>query len=86
MVKGTDNLKSYVREAALPRMTNDRFAPPMPPDGHKSHQNTLKVRPESWRRLENIYTLENFRMEEVITACASDPSRLRLYKQRMTFL
>ncbi|KAE9387498.1 hypothetical protein BT96DRAFT_484276 [Gymnopus androsaceus JB14] len=68
MVKGTDNLKSYVREAALPRMTNDRFAPPMPPDGHKSHQNTLKVRPESWRRLENIYTLENFRMEEVITA------------------
>ncbi|KAJ4495558.1 hypothetical protein C8R41DRAFT_762543 [Lentinula lateritia] len=71
MVQGTDNLKSYVREAALPKMTNDRFAPAIPPDGHKSHLNTLKVRPEAWRRLENIYTLENFRLEEIIIACSS---------------
>ncbi|KAJ3883433.1 hypothetical protein F5051DRAFT_435091 [Lentinula edodes] len=68
MVQGTDNLKSYVREAALPKMTNDRFAPAIPPDGHKSHLNTLKVRPEAWRRLENIYSLENFRLEEIIIA------------------
>ncbi|KAF9069660.1 hypothetical protein BDP27DRAFT_1222193 [Rhodocollybia butyracea] len=68
MVRGTDNLKSYVREAALPKMMNDRFAPAMPPDGHKSHMNDLKVRPETWRRLESIYSLANFRLEEVITA------------------
>lgn len=71
MAKGTDNLKSYVREAVLPLMMNDRFAPLMPPNGHKSHLNALKVRPESWRRLENIYSLENFGLEEVITACVS---------------
>ncbi|KAF5391435.1 hypothetical protein D9757_001914 [Collybiopsis confluens] len=68
MVRGTDNLKCYVREAVLPRMINDRFAPPMPPDGHKSHLNNLTVRPESWRRLENIYSLANYGLEEIITA------------------
>ncbi|KAJ4487985.1 hypothetical protein J3R30DRAFT_3654361 [Lentinula aciculospora] len=73
MAKGTDSLKSYVREAALPKMTNDRFAPAMPPDGHKSHMNTLKVRPETWRRLEGIYSLDNFRLEEVIISCSQIP-------------
>ncbi|KIK59898.1 hypothetical protein GYMLUDRAFT_44383 [Collybiopsis luxurians FD-317 M1] len=40
----------------------------MPPDGHKSHLNNLQVRPEAWRRLENIYSLANFGLEEIITA------------------
>ncbi|KAJ3998183.1 hypothetical protein F5050DRAFT_1806143 [Lentinula boryana] len=68
MVKGTDNLKCYVREAILPRMKNGKYAPAMPPDGHKSHMNTLKVRPETWRRLESIYSLDYFQLEEVIIA------------------
>ncbi|KAK7467104.1 hypothetical protein VKT23_004164 [Stygiomarasmius scandens] len=54
MFKATDKLRTYLREAALPKMENDRGAPPMPTPGHKSHLNDLKVRPEAWRRLERM--------------------------------
>ncbi|KAF9267773.1 hypothetical protein L218DRAFT_954968 [Marasmius fiardii PR-910] len=56
-MRGTDNLREYLQEAILPNMLHDPNAPPMPPEGHKSHLNKLKVRPESWRRLESMYFL-----------------------------
>ncbi|KAF7304857.1 Microtubule associated protein [Mycena kentingensis (nom. inval.)] len=64
--RGTDNLRGYLREAALPPMRNDAAAPKMPPPGHKSHLNHLTVRPQAWRRLESIYPFQNISMPEVV--------------------
>ncbi|KAJ6547537.1 hypothetical protein B0H19DRAFT_1166187 [Mycena capillaripes] len=66
--RGTDNLRCYLRETMLPVMLNDVMAPKMPPTGHKSHQNHLKVRPQAWRRLETIYSLTDAAMTEVVTS------------------
>ncbi|KAK7014884.1 microtubule associated protein [Favolaschia claudopus] len=66
--RGTDNLRCYLREATLPPMANDPNAPQMPPAGHKSHQNHLKVRPQSWRRLENIFSFEDKSMAIIVSS------------------
>jgi len=66
--RGTDNLRCYLREATLPLMTNDAMAPKMPPPGHKSHQNHLKVRPQAWRRLESIYPLVDQSMTAIVSS------------------
>ncbi|KAG7089564.1 hypothetical protein E1B28_011236 [Marasmius oreades] len=57
-MRGTDNLREYLQEAILPKMMHNPNSPPMPLPGHKSHLNNLKVRPESWRRLESMYLLQ----------------------------
>ncbi|KAJ3817340.1 hypothetical protein F5880DRAFT_1626345 [Lentinula raphanica] len=79
MVRGTHNLKRYVQAALLPRMINGRDAPPMPPEGHRSHRNNLAVRPETWRRLENIYSLDNFDFENVVSSCKCQFSRIDMF-------
>ncbi|KAJ6502575.1 hypothetical protein C8R45DRAFT_1092404 [Mycena sanguinolenta] len=66
--RGTDNLRLYLREAKLPQMTNDALAPKMPPPGHKSHQNHLKVHPQEWRRLECIYSLMDQAMAKIVSS------------------
>ncbi|KAF5365751.1 hypothetical protein D9758_003303 [Tetrapyrgos nigripes] len=73
MYQATDNLRTYLREAALPKMENDRAAPKMPAPSHKSHLNDLKVRPEVWRRLESIYILHEYcALEKTVTAWMDD--------------
>ncbi|KAJ7709933.1 hypothetical protein B0H17DRAFT_1191069 [Mycena rosella] len=66
--RGTDNLRGYLRETKLPQMTNDTMAPKMPPTGHKSHQNHLKVRPEAGRRLESIYSFQDISMDDIVVS------------------
>ncbi|KAJ6630775.1 hypothetical protein B0H10DRAFT_2160169 [Mycena sp. CBHHK59/15] len=66
--RGTDNLRCYLRETTLPPMTNDLAAPKMPPAGHKSHQNHLKVRPQAWRRLESIYSFKDISMDAIVVS------------------
>lgn len=65
-----DNLRYYLASCALPPMPLARNAPLPPSEGHKSHQNHLQVRPETWRRLENIFPLEGA-IDEAITRCKS---------------
>ncbi|RDB21334.1 hypothetical protein Hypma_011579 [Hypsizygus marmoreus] len=60
-----NNLRYYLAWCTLPIMKNGRGAPLPPPDGHKSHQNLLQVRPETWRRLENIFDLKG-KIDETI--------------------
>jgi hypothetical protein len=67
--RGADNLRCYLREAVLPVMVCDAKAPSIPPEGHKSHLNHLKVKPERWRRLENIQPLECTIMDKWVTDC-----------------
>ncbi|KAF8894591.1 hypothetical protein BD779DRAFT_850470 [Infundibulicybe gibba] len=64
----TDNLRCYLREAVLPAMLLDPAAPQLPPPGHKSHHNILSVRPESWRRLENMFSVREASIDQMITA------------------
>ncbi|KAJ7275365.1 hypothetical protein B0H12DRAFT_1199468 [Mycena haematopus] len=66
--RGTDNLRCYLRETTLPQMTNDAMAPQMPPPGHKSHQNHLKVQPQVWRRLESIYSFTDQAMTGIVSS------------------
>lgn len=69
-MRGTDNLREYLQEAILPTMIHDANAPLMPPEGHKSHMNNLKVRPESWRRLESMYLLpEEYQFGRAVSTC-----------------
>ena len=44
-----ENLQLYVSEAILPTMIHSSSAPPMPPDGHKSHFNHLAIQAEDYR-------------------------------------
>ncbi|GLB34980.1 hypothetical protein LshimejAT787_0205450 [Lyophyllum shimeji] len=53
-----ENLRYYLASCELPMMQNGKKAPDAPPDGHKSHKNYLQIGPEPWRRLENIYPLQ----------------------------
>ncbi|KAJ7449782.1 hypothetical protein FB451DRAFT_737367 [Mycena latifolia] len=71
--RGTDNLRCYLRETKLPQMTNDAMAPRMPPTGHKSHQNHLKVRPQAWRRLESIYSFQDISMDDIVVSYSHIP-------------
>ncbi|KAF9500892.1 hypothetical protein BDN71DRAFT_946872 [Pleurotus eryngii] len=64
--RGTDNLRCYVRDAGLPPMLCDPSTPEMPPEGHKSHLNHLKIRLESWRKLQTIQELKENRLERSI--------------------
>ncbi|KAI0798054.1 hypothetical protein C8Q75DRAFT_740501 [Abortiporus biennis] len=56
--RATANLSLYIENAILPHMPLGPAAPQMPPDGHKSHLNILAVRPENWRSLESIQSIE----------------------------
>ena len=44
-----DNLRLYLSESGLPPMIHGSCAPPMPPDGHKTHLNRLAIQPEEYR-------------------------------------
>ncbi len=67
--RATDNLRCYVREAVLPLMLCDPSTPEMPPEGHKSHLNHLKIRSESWRKLQTIHALRENPLERSICTC-----------------
>jgi hypothetical protein len=62
------DLKSHLRYYALPAVVQETTSW-YPPSGHKSHRNALNVRPETWRRLENIYILHEATMDQAITSC-----------------
>jgi len=65
------DLKSHLRYSALPALLPNlqETTSWYPPSGHKSHKNVLNVHPETWRRLENIYTLHEATMDQAITSC-----------------
>jgi hypothetical protein len=63
-------LKYYLRECALPGLPIPGNLLDLPPIGHKSHKNHLAVRPETWRRLENIYPLKDT-VDHIIVSCAN---------------
>ncbi|KAG9226335.1 hypothetical protein CCMSSC00406_0003214 [Pleurotus cornucopiae] len=72
--RGTDNLRCYIREAGLPPMLCHPSTPQMPPEGHKSHLNNLKIRPESWRKLQTIHELKENRWERRVDKYIPDES------------
>lgn len=67
--RGTDNLRLYISQAVLPQMLLGPDAPPVPPDGHKSHRNHLTVRLESYRNLENIYQMLDNVFRKIVLDC-----------------
>jgi hypothetical protein len=69
LYRGTDNLRCYVREAVLPIMINAPSAPEMPMEGHKSHLNLLRVRPERYRTLESMYHFKRAAFDEALKQC-----------------
>lgn len=69
--RGADALRRYLHEAVLPQMLLHPVAPNPPPTGHKSHLNSLSVRPETWRRLESIHPLDSTKLNKNIAACAT---------------
>jgi hypothetical protein len=52
-------------------MINGSSAPVMPPDGHKTHMNTLAIRAELYRKLESICGLNTAKLDTYITSCTS---------------
>ncbi|KAJ8520427.1 hypothetical protein ONZ45_g2787 [Pleurotus djamor] len=64
--RGTDNLRCYIREAQLPQLKCDPSAPEVPPSGHKSHLNHLRVRNEPWRHLQRTVKLPDEPLEKHI--------------------
>ncbi|ETW85951.1 hypothetical protein HETIRDRAFT_311013 [Heterobasidion irregulare TC 32-1] len=57
-VRGTDNLRQYLSEAALPTMILGPTAPQIPPSGHKSHMNLLSTRLERGRHLTSMFSFD----------------------------
>ncbi|KAI0928796.1 hypothetical protein AcW2_004685 [Taiwanofungus camphoratus] len=55
----TKNLRWYLSQATLPTMSLNVSAPPMPPLGHKSHENTLSVIPNEYRVLEVMHCIKD---------------------------
>jgi hypothetical protein len=66
---GTDHRRFYLVRAVLPEMTHGAYAPSMPPVGHKSHLNSLSVRPERYRKLESMKRLKSTYFERAVTQC-----------------
>ncbi|KAH9951323.1 hypothetical protein B0H21DRAFT_718505 [Amylocystis lapponica] len=64
----TQNLRRYISLATLPTMPLGRHAPEMPPEGHKSHRNTLSVIPQGYRRLETMHLIDDPYFIEDMTA------------------
>jgi len=74
--RGSDNLRYYLSHAVLPQMIPGVGAPEIPPEGHKSHRNTLSVRPESYRKLQSIYQLKDRDFHTLMLKCESKISLL----------
>ncbi|OSD01609.1 hypothetical protein PYCCODRAFT_488736 [Trametes coccinea BRFM310] len=55
------NLRAYAQAAKLPTMELSQSAPALPPTGHRSHANALAIEWDDYRRLELMYTLDNFK-------------------------
>ncbi|KZT26223.1 hypothetical protein NEOLEDRAFT_1063653 [Neolentinus lepideus HHB14362 ss-1] len=53
-LQAVENLRMYLMKAALPQMVIDPEAVRVPPEGHKSHANSILGRPEKYRLLEEI--------------------------------
>ncbi|OBZ77091.1 hypothetical protein A0H81_03779 [Grifola frondosa] len=53
----TSNVRRYLASATLPSMRLGPAAPPLPMEGHKTHLNTLAVKPESYRTLDTMHRL-----------------------------
>lgn len=82
--RGTDNLRFYLGKAVLPQMPLGVGAPEIPPEGHKSHHNTLTVRPEPYRKLQSIYQLQDRHFDNLVLDCEpfnSSPSTYFLTRE-----
>ncbi|KAJ3540920.1 hypothetical protein NMY22_g4102 [Coprinellus aureogranulatus] len=51
---GIADLRQHLRNCILPPLGYEENDPLLPPKGHASHRNHLSVRPETYRRFENI--------------------------------
>ncbi|KAI0054043.1 hypothetical protein FA95DRAFT_1507578 [Auriscalpium vulgare] len=69
-IDASDNLAAYFAMAQLPFIVGHKDVPKPPPEGHKSHLNSLRVRPERHRRLERIVHADPSRSTRLVTAYA----------------
>ena len=63
------NLRLYLSQTVLPSLTLHKDAPPIPPLGHKSHTNILRIRPERHRRLQHTEPLKQAKLGKHIQQC-----------------
>ena len=56
---GIPDLRQHMRNCILPPLGYQENDPILPPKGHVSHRNHLSVRPETYRRFENIHGLHD---------------------------
>ncbi|PAV23708.1 hypothetical protein PNOK_0077600 [Pyrrhoderma noxium] len=60
------NVQEYLTTATLPELRVSRLAPPMPLPSCKSHRNTLNVRVERYRRLQQVHRLKRSRLDKQV--------------------
>ena len=65
----SSNLHQYLSEATLPTIRLASSAPPMPPENHKAHRNAVSVRPERYRKLEQMHRLNPEMFDDDVLAC-----------------
>lgn len=63
------NVQEYLTTATLPELRVSRLAPPMPLPSCKSHRNTLNVRVERYRRLQQAHRLKRSRLDKQVNEC-----------------
>ena len=68
------NMSAYVAEATLPPLVVSVVAPEMPPEGHKSHRNNLTIRPERYRTLKRMSTIDDENLVQSVRKCESNVS------------
>lgn len=65
----SSNVRQYVSQATVPKLRLAPSTPPMPEPGHKSHRNLLTVRPERYRRLEQMHRLNDAEFSAKVVSC-----------------
>lgn len=63
------NIQAYVNGATLPPILYSIDAPKRPPEGHKSHKNSLAIRPEQYRKLRRMDRVDAEVINNQVLAC-----------------
>jgi hypothetical protein len=69
-IPGTANLRKYIKEATLvPVDLGAKEETVRRLGGHRSHKNTLSIRPEHWRRLRGVQRLHDTYLDLLVADC-----------------